>query len=157
MSPNSPWSTVILIALMVAAFYFLIIRPGRKRQQVLQQTLSSLTPGTRVMLTSGVFGTVASVGERQVVIETSPGVELTVLKQAVARVATAADEDLESDESEELEDEDLEPGGLLAEPGPPPTGPSRAEPTGFGRSGVVADEPDEDRGTSGTGPRSAKD
>lgn len=93
MPANSPWSTVLFIALMVAAFYLLIMRPQRKRQQALQQTLSSLEPGVRVMLTSGLFGTVVSMGSRQAVLEVSPGVELTVLKQAIARVATAADED----------------------------------------------------------------
>lgn len=97
MPANSPWTTVFFIALMVAAFYFLIIRPQRKRQQALQQTMSALEPGTRVMLTGGMFGTVVSVGPRQAVLEISPGVELTVLKQAIARVATAADEDTEAD------------------------------------------------------------
>ena len=87
------YSTLILIALMVVAFYFLIMRPQRKRQQDIQRTLSALTPGQRVMLGSGLFGTVVAVGQKQVVLETSPGTELTVLKQAVARVVTEADED----------------------------------------------------------------
>ena len=47
------YSTLILIALMVVAFYFLIMRPQRKRQQAVAKTLRELTPGTRVMLGSG--------------------------------------------------------------------------------------------------------
>ena len=43
-------------------------------------------PGHRVLLGSGLFGTVVSVGDKQAVLEISPGVELTVLKQAIARV-----------------------------------------------------------------------
>ena len=39
------YSTLILIALMVVAFYFLIMRPQRKRQQAIPETLSELTPG----------------------------------------------------------------------------------------------------------------
>ena len=74
------YSTLILIALMVVAFYFLIMRPQRKRQQAITKTLSELTPGTRVMLGSGLFGTVVGVGQKQVVLEISPGTELTVLK-----------------------------------------------------------------------------
>ena len=85
------YSTLILIALMVVAFYFLIMRPQRKRQQEIQRTLSALIPGQRVMLGSGLFGTVIAVGQKQVVLEISPGTELTVLKQAVARVVTDAD------------------------------------------------------------------
>jgi preprotein translocase subunit YajC len=96
------YSTLIFIALLVAAFYFLILRPQRKRQQALQHTMNALSPGSRVMLGSGVFGTVVSVGPRQVVLEISPGAELTVLKQAITKIVTEDDEDvLEEDELEE--------------------------------------------------------
>jgi preprotein translocase subunit YajC len=91
----------------------LILRPQRKRQQALQHTMNALSPGSRVMLGSGVFGTVLSVGPRQVVLEISPGAELTVLKQAISKVVTEDDEDvLEEDELEEgvaSLDESIEP------------------------------------------------
>ena len=95
---------------MVVAFYFLIMRPQKKRQQAIQRTMNELVPGTRVMLGSGVFGTIVAVGDTQVVLELSPGVELTVLKQAIARVVTEGDEDTEFDErrrcGRQLDDED---------------------------------------------------
>ncbi len=104
------YSTLILIALMVGAFYLLIMRPQRKRQQALAKLVSELTTGTRVMLGSGLFGTVVAVGEKQVVLEISPGAELTVLKQAVARIVTPDDEDSEVDELADLDpDEVVEP------------------------------------------------
>jgi preprotein translocase subunit YajC len=99
------YSTLIFIALLVLAFYFLILRPQRRRQQAIQQTMNAITPGDRVMLASGVFGTVISVGQRQVVLEVSPGAELTVLKQAISRVVTADDED-NLEEQDELDEED---------------------------------------------------
>jgi preprotein translocase subunit YajC len=98
------YSTLIFIALLVAAFYFLILRPQRKRQQALQQTMNSVSPGSRVMLGSGLFGTVVSVGPRQVVLEISPGAEITVLKQAISKIVTEDDED-RLEEEDELEDE----------------------------------------------------
>jgi preprotein translocase subunit YajC len=98
------YSTLIFIALLVAAFYFLILRPQRKRQQALQQTMNALSPGSRVMLGSGVFGTIVSVGPRQVVLEVSPGAELTVLKQAITKIVTEDDED-SLEEEDELEEE----------------------------------------------------
>jgi preprotein translocase subunit YajC len=97
------YSTLIFIGLLVVAFYFLILRPQRKRQQALQQTMNSVSPGSRVMLASGLFGTVVSVGPRQVVLEISPGTELTVLKQAISRIVTDDDED-RIDEDEELDE-----------------------------------------------------
>ena len=94
-------STFLMIALMVVAFYFLILRPQKKRQQAIQKTMAELTPGTRVLLGSGLFGTIVSLGDRQAVLEVSPGVELTVLKQAINRVVTEADEDSAVDEDED--------------------------------------------------------
>jgi preprotein translocase subunit YajC len=98
------YSTLIFIALLVAAFYFLILRPQRKRQQAQHQTMNALGPGSRVMLASGVFGTVVSVGPRQVVLEISPGAELTVLKQAITKIVTEDDEDRLEEEEDELEE-----------------------------------------------------
>ncbi len=111
------YQTLILIALMVVAFYFLIMRPQRKRQQAIQRTMNELTPGTRVLLNSGIFGTVTAISDRQAKVELAPGVELTVLKQAIARVATDADEDTFTDEDDDdLEDAYDEPDAV--EPAP---------------------------------------
>jgi preprotein translocase subunit YajC len=107
--------TLILIVLMVAAFYFLIMRPQRKRQAAVQQTMRALGPGSRVLLNSGVFATVVAVGDRQATVEIAPGVEMTILKQAIARITTEADEDSDvdlDDEAEELENA-TEPDGLI--------------------------------------------
>jgi preprotein translocase subunit YajC len=89
---NSPFSTILLIALMVVAFYFLLLRPQKKRQQAQQKTMTEIVPGTRVLLGSGIFGTIVSTGEKQAVLETSPGIQVTVLKQAIARVIKPGDE-----------------------------------------------------------------
>ena len=116
------YSTLIFIALLALAFYFLILRPQRRRQQAIRQTMNAISPGDRVMLASGIFGTVVSVGPNQVVLETSPGAELTVLKQAISRIVTADDED-NPEEHDELDEGEVatedaataEPGELQAE------------------------------------------
>ena len=116
------YQSLIMIALLVVGFYFLILRPQKKRQQAMQKTLRELTPGTRVLLNSGLFGTITAIGDRQTVVEIAPGVEITVLKQAVARAATEADEDVtdDYDEPEHLEPEPIAPVSTLdLPPGPP--------------------------------------
>ena len=105
---NSPFTTIALILLMVVAFYFLILRPQKKRQQAIQQTLNSLAPGSRVLLGSGLFGTIVAIGDRQAVLEISPGVELTVLKQAIVRTVTEADEDRVLSDDDAVDDEPLD-------------------------------------------------
>lgn len=92
---NNPYTTLILIVVMVVAFYFLILRPQRKRQQAQAQTVNALVPGTRVVTGSGIYGTLVEVGDKQAVMEISPGAHLTVLKQAIVRVVQAGEEDLD--------------------------------------------------------------
>jgi preprotein translocase subunit YajC len=110
------YSTLIFILLIALAFYFLILRPQRKRQQAIQQTMNTLSPGNRVMLASGLFGTVISVGPKQVVLEISPGAEVTVLKQAISRIVTAEDEDNLEEQDELDEEETVTEDATTAEP-----------------------------------------
>ena len=119
------YTTPIMIALMVFVFYFLILRPQKKRQQAVQNTLNSLRPGDRVLLGSGVFGTILSLGDRQAVLEISPGVELTVLKQAIVRTATEADEDSVYEEDLALDDDET----FDAEPQNPSAGADHPRPS----------------------------
>ena len=104
---SNQYSTLILVLLMVVAFYFLILRPQKKRQQALAKMTRELQPGDQVLLGSGLFGTLVSLGAKQAVLEIAPGVELTVLKQAIVRRATEADVDAISEDEvgDELEAE----------------------------------------------------
>ena len=119
---NSPFTTIALILLMVVAFYFLILRPQKKRQQAQQKTMNELTPGTRVLLGSGLFGTISWVGSKQAILEVAPGVEMTVLKQAIARVVTPGDEYSEPVDMIDEPDDPSRDGRprLVTGPGAPP-------------------------------------
>ena len=95
-----PFDLIFMMIALFAVMYFLMIRPQQKRAKQHQDMQSSLSVGSRVLLTSGMFGTVAHVGERQIIVELAPGVEVTVLKGNVARTVTADDEEFEfTDES----------------------------------------------------------
>jgi preprotein translocase subunit YajC len=78
--------SLLLIVAAGAGFYFLIIRPGKQRQAKQQQMLSAIAPGTEVMTTAGIFGTVAVVTDEELSLEISPGVFMRILPAAVARV-----------------------------------------------------------------------
>ncbi|CAN5680899.1 preprotein translocase subunit YajC [soil metagenome] len=84
----------VLIALV---FWFLIVRPQRRRQQDLASTQSSLDVGTEVMLGSGIFGTVASLDDETLRLEIAPGTTVKVARQAVAKVLSTPVEDLYDD------------------------------------------------------------
>ena len=96
----------VLIALV---FWFLIVRPQRRRQQELASTQSSLDIGTEVMLGSGIFGTVASLDEETVQLELSPGTTVKVARQAIVKVLDGPGHDDPLDEYDAY-DADDEPG-----------------------------------------------
>ncbi|MCB0891157.1 MAG: preprotein translocase subunit YajC, partial [Propionibacteriaceae bacterium] len=88
-------STVLMLVLMGAAFYFLLIRPQQKRAKKQAEMTNALAPGARVMLSSGVFGTIRHLGDRQAIIEIAPGIEMTVVKQAIVKTLTPEDDEFE--------------------------------------------------------------
>jgi preprotein translocase subunit YajC len=90
------YSSLIMIALMVVVFYFLLIRPQRKRQQEQVKMQNSLAPGTGVMTTTGLFGTVVAIDADDVILEIAPGVETRWVKAAIGRVLVPVD-DVEED------------------------------------------------------------
>ncbi len=98
-------STILMLVLMGAAFYFLLIRPQQKRSKQQQEMTNSLEPGTRVMLSSGVFGTIRHLGERQAIIEIAPGIEMTVVKQAVVKTLKPEDDEFEYSDDEPANDD----------------------------------------------------
>ncbi|RZK82615.1 MAG: preprotein translocase subunit YajC [Methylobacterium sp.] len=77
---------LILLALV---FFLLIIRPMRERQKqysALRQMQSALKPGARVMISSGIHGTISTIDDETVGLEIAPGVVITVARAAVAEV-----------------------------------------------------------------------
>ncbi len=77
---------VLPFVLIALVFYVLILRPQRRRQQALTSTQSALAPGAEVMLTSGIYGRVASLNDETIQLELSPGTHVKVARRAVVRV-----------------------------------------------------------------------
>ena len=104
------FSLLLMIVAFGAIMYFLMIRPQQKRMKEHQALINAIQPGTRVLLTSGIFGTVRHIGERQVIVELAPGTEVTMVKGNIAKVVGADEEEFEfsDDETVGLAD-DLEP------------------------------------------------
>ena len=93
---------LLMLVLFAGAVYFLMIRPQQKRMREHQSQIDALQPGERVILTSGIFATLSHIADTQAIVELAPGVEVTILKQAIARVAKNDEEEFEfTDEAEE--------------------------------------------------------
>jgi preprotein translocase subunit YajC len=78
------WTIIIFIVLIFAIFYFLMIRPQRKRQKEHQQMMEDLNRGDKVITAGGIYGTIESVSEDSVVIKVESGTMMRVAKGSVA-------------------------------------------------------------------------
>jgi len=83
---GNPAYTFLILAVLIGLFYVLIMRPQRNRQRKAVQTQSAVVPGQRIRTTAGMYGTVVSGDDRDVVIEISPGVHVTMLRRAIMEV-----------------------------------------------------------------------
>lgn len=84
---GSPLGSLVLLLPLVLAFYFVGIRPGRKRMQLLREVQSGLTPGREVITTAGLYGTVTGVAEDGTfTMEIAPGVEAKFARGAVMKL-----------------------------------------------------------------------
>ena len=62
-------STVVMMAIMIAVFYFLLIRPQRKKDKAVKDMLAALKVGDRICTIGGIYGTVAALKDDTVTLK----------------------------------------------------------------------------------------
>ncbi|OGO06877.1 MAG: preprotein translocase subunit YajC [Chloroflexi bacterium RBG_13_57_8] len=72
------------LVVIFALFYFVMIRPQRKRQKEQQEMMHNLQKGDKVITAGGIFGTIDSLSEDSVVIKVEGGGTLRVARGSVA-------------------------------------------------------------------------
>ena len=83
---------MVMLVLMIAAFYFLMIRPENKRKKEAEEMRNSLSNGDSITTIGGIVGTVVDVKEDKFVIETSADrVRIEFCKWALSTNESAAE------------------------------------------------------------------
>lgn len=81
-----------MLLIMVAVFYFMLIRPENKRKKEAEQMRSSIKNGDKVTTIGGIMGTVVDVKSDSFVLETSADqVRVEFAKWAISTNETAAE------------------------------------------------------------------
>ncbi|UUZ59370.1 preprotein translocase subunit YajC [Nocardioides sp. B-3] len=78
----------VAIALL---FWVMVVRPASRRQKAIAKLRADLQPGQRVMLSSGIYGTVRSPADDRAGVEIAPGTEIEVARAAISVVDSPAD------------------------------------------------------------------
>ena len=72
--------------LIFGVFYLLLIRPQQKKQRQLQETISQLKAGDKVVTTGGIVGVITAVRETSFLIRSAEKTILEIARSAVAGV-----------------------------------------------------------------------
>jgi preprotein translocase subunit YajC len=104
--------TVGYLAVIVVAFYFLLIRPQQKRQKETQELMASLQAGDRVVTAGGLFGTIERIEDDMLELRIADGVVVDMARSSIVRradrfEATPSETD-EPDERPHLESGEVE-------------------------------------------------
>ena len=85
-------SPIVMMVLMIAVFYFMLIRPENKRKKEAEEMRASVKKGDKITTIGGIVGTVVDVKENNIVIETSADqVRIELAKWALSTNETAAE------------------------------------------------------------------
>jgi preprotein translocase subunit YajC len=82
-SGGSMMTTFVTFGLIIAIFYFLIIRPQRKRDKETKDMLASIKKGDKIVSIGGIHGTVMVVKESTVVVKVDDNTRLEFSRNAI--------------------------------------------------------------------------
>ena len=94
-NPSQPGAFEALFlpfVLVIGIFYFLIIRPMRKRQKKMDTLITGLKNGDKVITSGGIHGTIAGIRENTFVLKVADQVKIEVTKSAVASLQSKAED-----------------------------------------------------------------
>jgi len=78
--------TLLLPLILIIGMIWFMSRTQRKQRARQAETVAALTPGTKVITTSGLVGIVEETDDEYVTLEISEGVLVQVVKAAIGRV-----------------------------------------------------------------------
>ena len=98
--------SIVPFILIIAIFYFFIIRPQNKKQKETQKMIDALKKGDKVVTIGGIHGLVSQTKEKTVIVKVDEGVKIEFNRSAIAGVVTdtpaSSKSDKKADESKEV-------------------------------------------------------
>ena len=88
---------IVMIVLLVAIFYFFMIRPQQKRQKEITKFRENVAVGDRVVTAGGIFGKVRGVKDTTFSIEIATNTVITIDKNSVSPTAQEAQQDVDTE------------------------------------------------------------
>ncbi len=109
--PAEMVSTVLWLVIMVALFYFMLIRPQKKKEKETKAMLEAMKPGDSITTIGGIVGTVLRIKDDKVCIEIGDRTNkhpMTILRSAVATVVPGTKKSKKAKQEPEVIEEAVE-------------------------------------------------
>ena len=78
------YTIIIFLVLIFGVFYFLMIRPQRKKQKEHEELITELRRGDKVVTAGGIYGVIESISDDSVIIKVESGATMRVARNSVA-------------------------------------------------------------------------
>lgn len=75
----------VMFILIIVVMWFFMIRPQRKQQKELQKFRDGLQKGDKIVTIGGIYGTVAEIKDKTLLIEVDNDVKIRVDKNSVVK------------------------------------------------------------------------
>ena len=87
---NSPIGLILLYAVIIGAFWFILMRPQKKEQRVAAM-IADMEVGDTVLTTSGFYGVIIDITDDDVIVEfgSNKNCRIPMQKAAIAQVEKA--------------------------------------------------------------------
>lgn len=79
-------SQMLMMVVIFGVFYFIVVRPMRKKQRETESMLRELKNGDRVLTSGGIYGTVVGVTDDTIQLRVADHVKIQVAKSAVSQL-----------------------------------------------------------------------
>ncbi len=96
---------MFFLIIMLVVYWVFLIRPQSKKRKELQQKLSNLKKGDRVVTIGGVHGKIVSVKDKVVVLRVDDRAEITFDKNAISTVEAQGKEESAAADNKDKEEE----------------------------------------------------
>ncbi len=100
---GSMFTTLITFGVIILIFYFLIIRPQKKRDKEAKDMLASMKKGDKIVTIGGIRGTVAVVKESTVVVKVDDNARIEFSKNAISQILDKKPETTSSSKKEKAD------------------------------------------------------
>lgn len=80
-------SFLVPMVAIAAIFYFLMVLPEKKNRKKREELLAGLSKGDKVMMKSGLYGTIVQVQDERVRVQVADGVRLEFARDAISGLA----------------------------------------------------------------------